>query len=300
MRTLHHAAYTAERLATSRKASVSVCVPARNEAATIGRIVDALVDLRERGVLDQVVVVDASSTDGTGGIAARGGAEVHDEGSLLPELGRVLGKGDAMWRALTVLRGDVVCYLDADSEDFGPHFALGLIGPLLCEPGIEYVKGFYRRPFKAGETAEPKGGGRVTELTARPLLNLFYPELAPLRQPLAGEIAARRSLLERLPYVTGYGVEIAQLIDAYRAVGDGAIAQVDLDVRQNRHQSLAALGPMAYAVLRAVADRLVREGRLDAATVAAGDRLLVPAGQDMEPRPMEAVERPPLVSLVPA
>jgi glucosyl-3-phosphoglycerate synthase len=202
---------------------------------------------------------------------------VIQQASLLPELGPVLGKGDAMWRALTILRGDVVCYLDADSEDFGPHFALGVLGPLLCEPEIEYVKGFYRRPFKTAHGTEPEGGGRVTELTAKPLLALFYPELAGCRQPLAGEIAARRSLLERLPWVTGYGIEVAQLIDAYRAVGLAGLAQVDLDVRQNRHQPLSALGPMARAVAAAVAARLAAEGRLDAAP--------------------EVVERPPLVSL---
>jgi glucosyl-3-phosphoglycerate synthase len=188
-------------------------------------------------------------------------------------MGPVLGKGDAMWRALTVVGGDVVCFVDGDSLDFGPHFARGLVGPLLADPELQYVKGFYRRPFND----EPEGGGRVTELTARPLLQLFYPELAAFRQPLAGEIAARRSLLESIPWATGYGVEIAQLIDVYREVGIGAMAQVDLDVRRNRHQPLSALGPMAAAVAGAVAERLVREGRLDSA----------PA----------VVERPPLRSL---
>ena len=180
----------------------------------------------------------------------------------MPELGPVLGKGDAMWRSLRVLTGDVVCFLDADSEQFGAHFACGLIGPLLCEPTISFVKGFYRRPFRVGELTLPEGGGRVTELTARPLLNLFYPELAAVEQPLAGEIAARRELLEALPFVSGYGVDVALLLDAYGAVGLDAIAQVDLDVRQNAHQPLRDLGPMAYAVLQAVASRLERDGRL--------------------------------------
>ena len=297
MLTSHHATYPVGRLARDRDMTVSVCLPTREEAATIGAIVRSLVDLRERGVVDQIVVVDAGSRDRTAEIAGREGAEVHDESTLLPEFGPVLGKGDAMWRAVTVLRGDAVCYLDADSEDFGPHFALGVLGPLLCEPGIDYVKGFYRRPFKSGGVSAPEGGGRVTELTARPLLNLFYPELAAFRQPLAGEIAARRGLLERLPFVSGYGVEIAQLIDAYRAVGLDGLAQVDLDVRQNRHQPLAALGPMAYAVLRAVADRLAREGRLDVAAIGDAGRLLVPAHGGLEERVLEPVERPPLASL---
>jgi len=297
VRTFHHAEFGVERLARERELTVSACLPTREEAATIGGIVDALVELRDRGVIDQVVVIDAASADGTAAIAAEHGAEVFDENTLLPGIGRVLGKGDAMWRALTVLHGDVVCYLDADSEDFGPHFASGVLGPILCEPGVEYVKGFYRRPFKSGGVAAPSGGGRVTELTARPLLNLFYPELAQLRQPLAGEIAARRTLLERLPFASGYGVEIAQLIDAYRAVGVHALAQVDLDVRQNRHQSLAALGPMAYAVLRAVVERLVREGRFDPSALSGDERFLVPLGGGVEERIVEAVERPPLQSL---
>jgi glucosyl-3-phosphoglycerate synthase len=239
---------------------VSVCIPTRDEAATIGPIVESL--LPEVG---QVVVVDAGSSDGTARVAADLGAEVYDESELVPEVGPVLGKGDAMWRSLTVLTGDVICFVDGDSEDFGPHFVRGLVGPLLADPSIQYVKGFYRRPFKAGGVVQPEGGGRVTELTAKPLLRLFYPELAGCRQPLAGEIAARRSLLDRLPWVTGYGGEIAQLIDAYREVGIEALAQVDLDERQNVHQPLSALAPMATEVAAAVAVRLHREGRLESA-----------------------------------
>jgi glucosyl-3-phosphoglycerate synthase len=193
-------------------------VPARDEAGTIGPIVESLVQLRELGAVDEVVVVDAS-TDGTADIAARAGADVYAQRSLMPSYGEVLGKGDAMWRALSVLRGDVVCFVDADTERFGSHFASGL------------------------------------ELTARPALELFYPQLAGIRQPLAGEIAARRDLLERLPFATGYAVEIAMLIDAYELAGIEAIAQVDLDERQNRHQPLSELGPMATAVLRAVLSR---------------------------------------------
>ena len=210
--------------------------------------------LRDRGAVDQVVVVDASG-DGTGAIAARLGAEVHAQAGLMPSFGRVLGKGDAMWRSLSVLTGDVVCFVDADTERFGPHFGCGLVGPLVVDPEAQFVKGFYRRPFRLGDEVAPEGGGRVTELTARPLLQLFYPQLAEIRQPLAGEIAARRSLLEQLPFATGYAVEIAMLIDAYEFAGFDAIAQVDLDERQNRHQPLSELGPMATEVLRAVLDR---------------------------------------------
>jgi glucosyl-3-phosphoglycerate synthase len=293
-RSFHHSDFPPERLAADRTASVSVCVPAREEAKTIGKIVRDLVSLREIGAVDQVVVVDGSSEDGTGRIAAEEGAEVHTQSELLSQYGPCDGKGDAMWRALTVLRGDVVAFVDADSEDFGPHFASGLIGPLLTDERIDYVKGFYRRPFKFDSVRAPEGGGRVTELTARPLLNLFYPELAMFAQPLAGEIAARRSLFERLPWATGYAVEISQLIDAWYAVGLWGMAQVDLDVRQNRHQELRDLGPMAYAVLRAVTERLVREGRL---TVDQRDAFLTPGPGGLEERMVALGERPPIVSL---
>jgi glucosyl-3-phosphoglycerate synthase len=291
--TYAHGEFPPERLAAERDCRVSVCLPARNEARTIGPILSELMPLRDRGVLDQIVVVDRSS-DQTAEIARSLGAEVHSQDDLMPELGPVLGKGDAMWRALPVLTGEVICFLDADSEEFGAHFACGVLGPVLCRAEISFVKGFYRRPFRIGETTLPDGGGRVTELTARPLLNLFYPDLAAVRQPLAGEIAARRELLERLPFPTGYGVDIGLLIDAYSAAGLDAIAQVDLEVRQNAHQSLQDLGPMAYAVLRAVAVRLEREGRLRGPLP---DTFGAPGAEAPYVAIPEPVERPPLRSL---
>ena len=257
----HHREFPAARLAR-RGPSVSVCLPARNEAQTIGAIVDSILPLVERGVVDQVVVVDDSS-DGTAELARARGVEVHLQSELRPEFGPVRGKGDAMWRALEVLRGDVVCFLDADSKDFGAHFVCGLIGPLVCGSGTGLVKGFYRRPLQTGEVTHEGGGGRVTELTARPLLAAFYPELTRIHQPLAGEIAARRDLLERLPFTTGYGVDIGLLIDAWEVCGIEGIAQVDLDVRQNRHRPLAELAPMAAAVVDAVLSRARRSGRLE-------------------------------------
>jgi glucosyl-3-phosphoglycerate synthase len=291
--TFHHSRFPPARLAAERESTVSVCLPARDEARTIGPILERLLPLREQGAIDQIVVVDRSS-DETATIARRLGVEVHDQEALTPELGPVLGKGDAMWRSLGVLTGDVVCFLDADSERFGAHFACGLLGPLLCEPRIAFVKGFYRRPFRIGELTLPDGGGRVTELTARPLLNLFFPDLATIEQPLAGEIAAKRDLLERLPFVTGYGVDVALLLDAYRAVGLDGIAQVDLDVRQNAHQPLRDLGPMAHAVLQAVASRLEREGRLRGPLPAT---FLAPAADGLRSAGGELVERPPVAAL---
>ena len=291
--TFSHRDFPVTRLAAGREVSVSICLPARDEAATIGEIVRQLLPLREQGVVDQIVVVDRSH-DGTGQIARSLGAEVHDQESLLPEFGPVLGKGDAMWRALGVLTGDVVCFLDADSEQFGPHFAAGLLGPLLCETELSFVKGFYRRPFRVGELTLAEGGGRVTELTARPLLNLFYPDLAAVQQPLAGEIAARRELLMRLPFVTGYGVDIALLLDAYAMVGLEGLAQVDLEVRQNAHQPLRDLGPMAYAVLQAVASRLEEDGRLRGPLPEA---FLAPGANGLDQVLSAPVQRPPLASL---
>jgi glucosyl-3-phosphoglycerate synthase len=271
-RSFQHSAFSAEQIAADRSESVSVCLPARECAATIGPIVRELVALRDRGAVDEVVVVDAASPDDTAEVAALAGAEVVQEAALLPGYGEVLGKGDAMWRALSVLDGELVCFLDADTEGFSSHFAVGLLGPLVADDSVQLVKGFYRRPLGDSEN----GGGRVNHLAARPALELFYPDLAAVRQPLGGEVAARRALLEQLPFVTGYGVEIAMLIDAWREVGLDALAQVDLDVHRNQHQPLAALTPMATTVLATIAKRLWREGRL----------------QDFRGGP---VERPPLV-----
>jgi glucosyl-3-phosphoglycerate synthase len=278
-RSFHHSQYPLERIVAERHQSVSVCLPARECADTIGEIVGALVALREAGAIDEVVVVDAASADATAAVAAAAGAVVWQEADLLPAHGPVLGKGDAMWRVLSVLDGELVCFLDADTQGFSAHFATGLLGPLVCEQGVSFVKAFYRRPLAAdgggrqrrdgvGEEraadsgSDGEGGGRVNHLTARPALALFYPELAGVRQPLAGEVAARRELLEELPFATGYGVEIAMLIDAWRKVGLDGIAQVDLDEHRNRHQPLSALTPMASTVLATIARRLQREGRL--------------------------------------
>jgi glucosyl-3-phosphoglycerate synthase len=264
-RSFHHSLYPPERIGAERDRSVSVCLPARECAETVGQVVGALAKLRQAGVIDEIVVVDAASADGTAAVARRAGAIVWQEAELMPAYGPVLGKGDAMWRALSVLSGELVCFLDADSEGFSAHFATGLLGPLVCEPGISFVKGFYRRPFVQAEVEDADGGGRVNRLTARPALQVFYPELAQVRQPLAGEVAAPRQLLESLPFATGYGVEIAMLIDIWREHGLEAMAQVDLDEHHNRHQPLSALTPMAATVLATLAGRLQDEGRLQGA-----------------------------------
>ena len=268
----HHSAFPPERLADERSESVTVCVPARNEAATIAPIVRDLIGLRRAGVVDQVLIADHDSGDGTGEIAADVGAEVVQTSTLFPELGPVAGKGDNLWRALTAVRGDLVCFVDADSADFGPHFVCGLLGPLVCQPEVEYVKAFYRRPWRDREGVRPTGGGRVTHLAARPLLGRFYPDLLAFDQPLAGEMAARRTLFEEVPFATGYGLEIGLLIDIYQRVGMRAMCQVDLDSRQNRHRPLEELGPMADAVLESLTARLVDEGRVRGVPVVRSER----------------------------
>jgi glucosyl-3-phosphoglycerate synthase len=262
IRRFHHSEFDAGRLLDRKTEPITVVLPAREVADTIGQIVERLRGLGP--LIDQIVVVDAQSEDGTADVAAAAGAEVHQESDLMPEFGRALGKGDAMWRALQVARGEIVVYLDSDTRDFSPHFATGMIGPLLCEPDVRFVKGFFRRPYLNADGSQAAAdGGRVTELAARPLLSAFYPELAAFVQPLAGEVAARRSLLERLPFATGYAVETAMLLHARDVLGGtDAMAQVDLDVRLNRHQPLRELAPMAYAVLRVILERLRAEGRL--------------------------------------
>ena len=262
-RSFHHSLYPPERIAAERRQSITVCLPARECAGTVGTIVCELLALRDAGALDEVVVIDAGSQDGTAEIALAAGARVLQEAELAPEFGPVLGKGDAMWRALGRVLGELVCFLDADTEDFSAHFATGLLGPLVCEPQVSFVKAFYRRPMEGSADPPGEGGGRVNHLTARPALALFYPELEGVRQPLAGEVAARRDLLESVPFVTGYGVEIAMLIDVWRTVGLDGMAQVDLDEHRNPHQPLSALSAMARTVLATVARRLEQDGRME-------------------------------------
>jgi glucosyl-3-phosphoglycerate synthase len=234
--------------------STTLILPARNVAGTIGPILDAVARLNERsGLVGQVMVIDADSADGTADIARGRGAEVYSENELLPAYGPAQGKGDAMWRSLSAARGDIVLFADADTRDFGEHFIYGTLGPLLTMPGVQFTKAAYRRPFTQEGQSVADGGGRVTELMAKPLFNFFYPELTGFVQPLAGEFAAYRELLCSIPFLTGYGVETGILIDVFAAAGLPAMAQVDLGSRQNRHQPLGDLTRMSSTVLRALA-----------------------------------------------
>ncbi len=261
IRSFHHSEFPLELLLERKATPITVVLPAREVADTIGRIVDELRALDP--LIDQILVIDAASSDGTADIARGLGAEVHQEGDLCSEFGQALGKGDAMWRALAVTRGDLIVYLDSDTREFSRHFATGMLGPLIVGESVEWVKGTFRRPFTT-ETGERKSrdGGRVTELMARPLLSGFYPELAGFGQPLAGEVAGRRDLFERIPFATGYAVEMEMLLDVRDEVGIARMVEADLDERLNYHQPLPDLGPMAYSVLRVVLERLRREERL--------------------------------------
>jgi hypothetical protein len=244
-----------------------------------------------------MLIVDAASTDATAAVAARHGVRLTQESDLLAQFGPALGKGDALWRGVSATTGEVVVFLDTDTENFSEHFLFDLVAPLLRDPAVHLVKGAFRRPFRSGGETIADDGGRVTELLARPLLNLHLPDLAGFAQPLAGEVAARRSLLEAISFPVGYGVEIAMLIDAYRAVGRDGLAEAQLGVRQNRHQPLSALSAMAYQVLVAAERRIHGPEAVD--RLAPGP-YLQPQGSALEARSLAVEERPPLCTLTAA
>lgn len=281
-------------VADKGSARISVVIPARDEQETIGAIVRTIRDrLVERvPLVDEVMVVDSYSEDETARVACEAGAWVVAQDDVLHGLPRMPGKGDALWKGLAACQGDVVVFVDGDLRDFSEHFVTGLLGPLLTEPTVGYVKGFYRRPFGDQET----GGGRVTELVARPLINAYWPELAAFVQPLAGEYGGRRHVLEKLPFVTHYGVEVGHLIDLLDVVGLDGLAQVDLGVRRHRHQSTYALGRMAGQILHTVLDRLTRSGRMTGPAPDTTLRQFVGA-RSMVLTDVSVTSRPPLASL---
>lgn len=226
--------------------TVSVCLPARDEASTVGEIVQEVHEsLVASGFVDEIVVIDDGSTDTTATVARAAGARVVAESSVLPEAGSGSGKGNALWKSLYACAGDIICWLDADLRNFSSDYVTNLVAPLLSDPGVVLVKGFYERSFEGA----PTGGGRVTELVARPVLSLLFPKLADIEQPLAGEYAGRRTALEVLPFVEGWGVELGLLIDIVERFGRDAIAQVDLGRREHRNRPLEQLRPQATEVL---------------------------------------------------
>lgn len=255
--------FTVEQLVADKRRlglSVAVVIPARNEAATVGTVVTRIAEsLVGSGLVDELVVIDSDSSDATAEIATAAGARVHASADIATGLKSLPGKGEALWRSLFVTRSDVLAFIDADLTEWGPHFVTGLLGPLLRDQRIQLVKGFYDRLFGGdGPEAAAPQGGRVTELVARPLINLHWPLLAGVVQPLAGEWAVRRGLAETLPFPVGYGVEFATLTDTVWRHGLGAVAQVDLGQRGHSHQNVHDLGVMATEILATATRRLDR------------------------------------------
>lgn len=266
---------------------MSVCLPARDEAATIGAIVGEAVRL---DIVDEVVVLDDGSTDATAAVATAAGARVVSEASVLPETGLGSGKGNAMWKSLYACDGDIICWVDADLRNFRGEYVERLCAPLLTQPDTMFVKAYFERSFAGA----PTGGGRVTELVARPLLSLLFPKLADIVQPLGGEYAARRSAVEVLPFVQGWGVELGLLIDVVERFGRDSLAQVDLDVREHRNRPLVDLGAQALAVMTTA---LRRSGLLSESLTPLVELLRALPDGSVEAEPVEVRERPPIITV---
>src|SRR5438105_445520 len=305
-RTYHHTRFAdLDRLLEAKRAQgarVSVCVPTRNEAATVGAVVEGIRRELVQNVplVDEIVVMDSMSTDGTVEAARAAGAVVYQDRDILAELEPLGGKGDALWKSLFVLSGDLIVFIDADIRNFDPHFVYGLLGPLLVEEGVGYVKALYERPIAEREGLATTGGGRVTELVARPLLNMFFPELVAIVQPLSGEYAGTREVFESVPFFTGYGVEFGLLVDVVDRIGLDGIAQVDMDVRIHRNQTVPELSRMAFSVLQAAFLRLRSIGRVELR----GDMerlfhqfVMGPGGYQPQASSIEVRERPPAISV---
>lgn len=268
-RTFHHSTFWDIKALVEAKErqdlKISVCLPTLNEEATIGKeIIILKSELLDRyPLIDEIAVIDSGSTDKTREIAASFGADVYLAEELLPQQGHHRGKGENLWKALYALQGDLIVYVDADIKNIHPRFVYGLVGPLIHNPEVHYVKAFYDRPLAFSQGMRNTGGGRVTEILVRPLFSLFYPDLAAILQPLSGEYAGRRSVLEKIPFPVGYGVETSMLIDIYAQLGLDAFAQTDLDRRVHRNQETIALGRMSFGILRAFVSRLQAEGKAE-------------------------------------
>ncbi len=238
--------------------TISLCIPTLNEAKTIGKeIVIFKSELMDRyPLIDEIAVIDSGSEDDTREIATSYGADVYLSGEILPSQGFKSGKGENLWKAIYQLNGDVICYVDADIKNIHTRFVTGLVAPLIYNDSIHYVKAFYDRPLAFSQGIRPSGGGRVTEILVRPLFSLFFPELTALIQPLSGEYAVRRPVLEEVPFPIGYGVETSHILDVYRKYGLEAFGQTDLDQRIHRNQTTLDLGKMSFGILQTFLRRL--------------------------------------------
>jgi glucosyl-3-phosphoglycerate synthase len=253
------------RLKEERESTISLALPALNEESTVGNVIHAAerVCVQQFPLLDEIILIDSNSSDRTREIAADLGVPVYIHQELLPEYGAREGKGEALWKSLYVTSGDIVIWVDTDVTNFHPRFIYGQLGPLLQRNNLQFVKGFYRRPLSVGKKLKKGRGGRVTELTARPLLNLFYPELSGIVQPLSGEYGGRRELLEQLPFASGYGVEIGLLMDVLERAHLASIGQVDMVERVHSHQSLEMLSKMSFAIIQTFFGKLEQRHGLE-------------------------------------
>jgi glucosyl-3-phosphoglycerate synthase len=244
--------------------SVSLVIPALNEAATIGSIIaqakHAL--MKEAGLVDEIIVMDGDSSDNTADIAAEQGAKVHKASEIFAGHSFPAGKGTALWKSLFVSSGDIIVCVDADITDFSPRFIYGVVAPLLCNEDTMFVKAFYRRWLEVGNAVLEHEGGRVTEILMRPVLDTFYPELSGLFQPLAGEYSFRRNVVEPISFFSGYGVEIGLILDIYAQWGISAFAQVDVDLRRHRNRPVKELGRMAFRIFQAVLKKLEEQNKI--------------------------------------
>jgi glycosyltransferase involved in cell wall biosynthesis len=282
--------------------TISLALPALNEEATVGKVITTIKKALMDAVplLDEIVLIDSASTDNTRQVAENLGVPVFIHQELLPELEARSGKGEALWKSLLVTKGDIIVWIDTDIINIHPRFVYGIIGPLLLNQNIQLVKGFYRRPIRTGRTMQSSGGGRVTELAARPLLNLFYPELSGLIQPLSGEYAGRREALEKAVFFSGYGVETGLLIDIFEQFGLSAIAQVDLLERIHRNQGLEELSKMSFAIIQAVLRKI--EDRYERAILEDVNKTMklihhTKNGYFLSVEEIAERERPPMLSL---
>ena len=282
--------------------TISLALPALDEQETVGKVINMMKKelIRKVPLLDEIVLIDSNSTDRTREIAKKAGVPVYIHQHLLERLGARQGKGEALWKSLLVTSGDIIVWIDTDIVNIHPRFVYGIIGPLLLNSQIQLVKGFYRRPLRVGEKMQAGGGGRVTELTARPLLNLFYPELSGVVQPLSGEYAGRREALEQVSFFSGYGVETGLLIDIYEKFGLQAIAQVDLLERIHHNQHLEALSKMSFAIIQTVFRKLEsRFGRAVLEDVNRSMKLIRHGskGYFLEVEEIAERERPPMIEV---
>jgi len=282
---------------------ISLCLPTLNEEKTIAKEIIVMKSelMTRHPLLDELVVIDSGSSDNTVDIARTFGAEVYDADTILPDLPSYRGKGENLWKALYITTGDIIVYIDADIKNIHHRFAYGLIGPLLLDSGILFSKAFYDRPIStARHTIRPTGGGRVTELVIRPLFSLFLPELTQIIQPLSGEYAGYRRLLEKIPFPIGYGIETSMIIDIYKRWGLEVMAQVDLDRRVHRNQDTRALGRMAFVILKTFINRKVDLGLIELKEPVY-DEMIQYETVDDRYKPdilrMEVHERPPMAEI---